>query len=61
MHIFREAVGDTALGLASGVTPENASIYGQYADAILVATGINYDADFYNIDPAKLDQLMDGI
>ena len=61
MRIFRQAVGDTALGLASGVTPENVSIYGQYADAILVATGINYDADFYNIDPAKLAQLMGRI
>ena len=61
MHIFREAVGDTALGLASGVTPENAGIYGQYADAILVATGINYEGDFYSIDPAKLTHLMDRI
>jgi len=56
---FREHCGDTALGLASGITPENA---GQYADAVdlfMVATGINHDGDFYNIDPERLKRLMD--
>jgi len=55
---FRTHCGDTALGLASGITPQNA---GQYADAVdlfMVATGINYEGDFYNIDPALLQQLM---
>ncbi|OED47979.1 adenine phosphoribosyltransferase [Rhodobacteraceae bacterium (ex Bugula neritina AB1)] len=56
---FREHCGDTALGLASGITPGNA---GQYADAVdlfMVATGINHDGDFYNIDPERLKRLMD--
>ena len=55
---FRAHCGDTALGLASGITPDNA---GQYADAVdlfMVATGINFEGDFYNIDPALLQQLM---
>ncbi len=54
---FRAGVGDCALALASGVTPENAVQYGQ-VDCFLVATGINKDGDFYNIDAAKLAQLM---
>ena len=55
---FRDAVGGQALGLASGVTPENAGVYAPHVDAILVATGINHDGDFYNIDPARLGHLI---
>jgi hypothetical protein len=55
---FRAGVGDTALALASGVTPGNAEIYAD-VDAFLVATGINIDGDFYNIDPARLAQLIE--
>lgn len=55
---FRRALNDRALGLASGVTPENAIDYSPYVDAFLVATGINRTNDFYNIDPARLKQLI---
>ena len=61
MRVFREAAGEAALGLASGVTPDNVAIYSRYVDAILVATGINYHGDFYNIDPARLGALMENI
>ena len=54
---FRAGVGDAPLALASGVTPENARRYAD-VDAFLVATGINRPGDFYNIDPARLTQLM---
>jgi len=54
---FREAVGDRPLALASGVTPENAARYGE-VDAFLVATGINREGDFYNIEPKRLATLM---
>lgn len=54
---FRAGVGDAPLALASGVTPENARRYAD-VDAFLVATGINRPGDFYNIDPARLAQLM---
>ena len=55
---FREGVGDRPLALASGVTPENVSDYATLVDCFLVATGINYAGDFYNIDPGRLDELM---
>ena len=55
---FRAAIGDAPLALASGVTPENAPLYGADVDCFLVATGINRPGDFYNIDPARLALLM---
>lgn len=54
---FRDALGTTALALASGVTPENATRFSD-VDCFLVATGINVEEDFYNIAPEKLKQLM---
>ncbi len=54
---FRAGIGDATLALASGVTPDNAESYAD-VDAFLVATGINADGDFYNIDPARLTRLM---
>lgn len=56
---FREHCGDTALGLASGITPDNAAQYAGAVDLFMVATGINFDGDFYNIDPERLRRLMD--
>ncbi len=58
IRTFRNAIGEVPLALASGVTPENIDQYAGDVDAILVATGINLMGDFYNIDPARLDQLM---
>jgi len=55
---FRRAIGDTALTLASGITPENAQSYGGDVDGFMVATGINLAGDFYNIDPARLAKLL---
>ena len=55
---FRAGLGDAPLALASGVTPSNAARYGRDVDCFLVATGINRDGDFYNIDPARLDALL---
>ena len=59
IETFRTHCGDTALGLASGITPENASQYADAVDLFMVATGINFEGDFYNIDPARLQDLMD--
>ena len=56
--IFRDAIGDAPLALASGVTPDNAETYAPDVDCFLVATGINHSGDFYNIDPARLEALM---
>lgn len=54
---FRAAIEDAPLALASGITPENAHKYSA-VDAFLVATGINYDDNFYDIDPRRLNQLL---
>ena len=54
---FRRSVGETALALASGITPDNAPSY-RDVDCFLVATGINHDGDFYNIDAQRLARLM---
>ena len=55
---FREACKDHPLALASGITPANVTEYLPCVDAVLVATGINIKDDFYNIDAAKLQSLM---
>ena len=55
---FRGAVGETALALASGITPDNAHRYST-VDAFMVATGINYDGNFYDIEPGRLRRLLD--
>jgi uncharacterized protein len=55
---FRHAIGDCALTLASGITPENAASYGPDVDGFMVATGINKEKDFYNIDAARLAKLL---
>lgn len=55
---FRKAIGDVPLAIASGITPQNIHRYKPFVDIILVATGINFDGDFYSIDPARLDALL---
>ena len=55
---FRRGCGDAPLALASGVTPENAADYAPHVDAMLVATGINREGDFYEIDPSRLQRLL---
>lgn len=54
---FRQAIGDKALAIASGITPENAASY-RDVDCFMVATGINVPDNFYDIDPARLHALM---
>ena len=61
IHVFREACGSSALALASGVTEDNISAYSPLVDIFLVATGINFEGDFYNIEPRRLDRLMKKI
>ncbi|MFK7858211.1 MAG: hypothetical protein AB8B64_05305 [Granulosicoccus sp.] len=57
IKVFRERMGEHVLALASGITPENAATYGD-VDCFMVATGINIDEDFYNIDKRKLERLL---
>lgn len=58
IEIFRRACGETAIALASGITPENVHQYTTMVDCLMVATGINLEDDFYNIDPKRLEKLM---
>lgn len=58
IETFRTAIGDVPLAIASGITPQNVHRYKPLVDMILVATGINFDGDFYNIDPARLEALL---
>ena len=57
LAVFRAALPDTPIALASGITPENAADYAM-VDCFMVATGINIKYDFYNIDPARLRELI---
>ncbi|MFT5503383.1 MAG: putative TIM-barrel enzyme [Gammaproteobacteria bacterium] len=60
-RVFRNGVGNSALALASGITPENIGSYTHLIDACLVATGINLENDFYNIDRIRLSKLMERV
>ncbi len=57
IKIFREHIGEHVLALASGITPENAAVYAD-VDCFMVATGINIEGDFYNIDKQRLAKLL---
>lgn len=57
IETFRAAIGDRPLALASGISPENAHSYAD-VDCFMVATGINEPGNFYDIDPARLGDLM---
>ena len=41
IRTMKQAIGDHPLAIASGITPENAAEYMEYADCFLVATGIS--------------------
>ncbi|WP_439619965.1 BtpA/SgcQ family protein [Hyphomonas sp.] len=55
---FRAGLGQQALAIASGITPDNAPLY-KDADCFIVATGINRPGNFYEIDPARLSRLIE--
>ena len=55
---FRQAIGDTPLALASGITPDNAAQYAADVDCFMVATGVNLPGDFYNLDSLRLRALL---
>jgi phosphoribosylanthranilate isomerase len=51
IRIMRDAIPSAAIGLASGVTPENAEQFLPYIDVFLVASGI--EQGFGVLDPAR--------
>ena len=54
---FRKAISETPLALASGISLDNAFEYSN-VDCFMVATGINYEGDFYQINHVKLSKLL---
>ncbi|WP_347310813.1 BtpA/SgcQ family protein [Defluviimonas sp. SAOS-178_SWC] len=59
IEIFRNAIGDAPLALASGITCENARAFARFADCFIVGTGVNQTGDFHNFDQRKLADLME--
>lgn len=53
------AVGSNALGIASGITPQNAVDYLSVADAFLVATG--FSRSFTEFGPVKVRALAQTV
>lgn len=54
-----QGCGETALGIASGIDPDNVGEFCEYVDVFLVATGIS--ADFYTFDPVALGEVSAAI
>jgi predicted TIM-barrel enzyme len=57
--IMSQAVGETPLGIASGVDVTNVGDYTPYVDVFLVSTGIS--SDFHNFDAAALSFVGEAI
>ena len=56
---LRASLGDHAMALASGVTPENVRSYMPYVQAFLVGTGIEKQLGV--LDPAKIEALLQAM
>jgi len=56
---MREALGETPLAIASGITPENIEEYLSIADCFLVATGIS--RSFTELEPQLVMALIDRV
>jgi predicted TIM-barrel enzyme len=57
--LMRMAIGDHALAVASGITPENVGAFLPHVDAYLVATGIEARDGVF--DPARVKSLADAV
>lgn len=59
VRAMRQALGDHALAVASGITPENVGPFLPFVDAFLVATGIEQRFGWF--DPKRVRALADAI
>ena len=59
IRALREGLGDHAMAIASGITPENVTCYTPFAQAFLVGTGIEHQIGV--LDPAKIVALQRAI
>lgn len=57
IRIFREAIGNYPLAIASGISPKNVEVYMPYTDAFLVATSLLVPGT-EDFDPNRLRQLV---
>ncbi len=56
---MKSVMGEATLALASGVTPENVTLYLPHVDCLMVATGIS--ASFNELDPHQVDRLVQTV
>lgn len=56
---LKEALGDSPLAIASGITPENVAEYLDVTDCFLVATGIS--VSFTQLDPSRVRDLVQRV
>ena len=56
---MKQALGDTPLAIASGITPDNVNTYLPYTDSLLVATGIS--KSFTELDPVRVRSLVQQV
>lgn len=56
---MKDALGDTPLAVASGITPENVHDYLGWVDCFLVATGIS--STFEDLDPGRTKLLIQKV
>lgn len=59
IQYIKDGAGDKPVAIASGVTPENVSLYMPYATCFLVATGIS--SSFTELDESKMRSLLDKL
>jgi hypothetical protein len=59
LQAMHEEAGETPLGIASGITPDNVRAYTPYVTWFLVASGIS--VDFHNLSPELVRSLNDLI
>lgn len=56
IQYIKDGAGDKPVAIASGVTPDNVSMYMPYATCFLVATGIS--SSFTELDESKMKSLL---
>jgi hypothetical protein len=53
---MKQAIGEAPLAIASGISPQNASRYKEFADCFLVATAIS--KSWSELDPQRVEELV---
>ena len=59
IRAMKQALGETPLAIASGITSANVQAYLEHADCFLVATGIS--TSFTELDPTKVEALVSAV